>query len=100
MRWTPLHIMAVVLLTALAFAAIASAKPLTKRKFARTYTESKGSRLLFHFTLRRVQDSALLARIGTGMVLMRNNGDLVYLMPEALRPAIERMIADQPAEQP
>lgn len=37
--------MAVVLLAVVAFAAVAGARPATKRKFARTYGESKGSRL-------------------------------------------------------
>jgi YbgC/YbaW family acyl-CoA thioester hydrolase len=56
----------------------------------------RGSKLTFAFVVRSTADQAVLARIETVMVLLRPNGDLVYLMPETLRASIEAILREQP----
>jgi acyl-CoA thioester hydrolase len=55
----------------------------------------RGTRLRFDFTIQRTDDAALLAQIATTQVLVRHNGDLVYLLPEELRTAVQHMLEAQ-----
>lgn len=57
----------------------------------------RGTRLAFDFTIRRRKDETLLAQITTTLVLVRTNGDLVYLIPDDIRAAVDRMLTAQPS---
>lgn len=60
----------------------------------------RGTRLHFEFSIVRVRDGAALASIETTLVLVRTNGDLVYLIPEEIKSSIGRMVAAQPEKAP
>jgi YbgC/YbaW family acyl-CoA thioester hydrolase len=62
--------------------------------------KANGAKLEFEFTIRRTDGNDLIARLTTTMVLLRANGDLVFLVPEQLRDNFARMLAGQPAEAP
>ena len=62
--------------------------------------KAKGTRLQFEFTIRRSADNTLLAQISTTSVLIRTNGDLVYLIPEPFKEPIDAMLRSQPQAQP
>lgn len=55
----------------------------------------RGTRLHFEFEIRRSGDQKLLAQIETLQVLVKTNGDLVYLIPPDMRVSLERMVAAQ-----
>ena len=59
----------------------------------------RGSKLRFDFEVRR-GDETLLARISTTLVLLRRNGDLVYLLPEPFAGMVEQIVAAQSAPRP
>lgn len=55
----------------------------------------KGTRLRFEFEIRRATDQQVLVRIHTTLVLMRVNGDLVYLIPKDIKKHIDRLLCAQ-----
>ncbi len=55
----------------------------------------RSARMRFDFDIRRSSDETRLAEIRTDLVLVRPNGEVVYLMPDDVRSAVDAMIAAQ-----
>lgn len=56
---------------------------------------ARSARMRFAFEIRRTSDNVHLADIRTDLVLVRPNGELVYLMPDDVRAAVDRMLEAQ-----
>jgi acyl-CoA thioester hydrolase len=54
-----------------------------------------GTRLSFLFDISRANDGTKLATVRTDMVLLRPDGELIFLMPDDVRAPVDRMLAAQ-----
>jgi acyl-CoA thioester hydrolase len=61
------------------------------------YRPGRGTRLCFDFAIHRAADGRLLVEITTTQVLVRTNGDLVYLVPPEIGASLTRLLAAQDA---
>ena len=62
--------------------------------------KSRGTRMTFAHAIRRTADDELLTMVETTFVLLRYNGDLVYLIPEEIGSQLDRLAHDQPDTDP
>ena len=55
----------------------------------------RGARLSFVFDISRVADSTKLANVRTDMVLLRPDGELIFLIPQDVQAAVDSLLAAQ-----
>ncbi|MBI5509254.1 MAG: acyl-CoA thioesterase [Deltaproteobacteria bacterium] len=60
----------------------------------------RAARLDFSYEISRATDQTILAKIETTMVLLRQSGALVYLLPEPLRVRLQALLAAQHRSRP
>jgi acyl-CoA thioester hydrolase len=61
-------------------------------------SRGRGTRMVFDFEIKRTSDQKKLAELSSTLVLVKTNGDLVYLPPDDVKQSIDRMVAAQAAQ--